>query len=158
MRKLEKISDKIAAVDEKDLGLWKSLPEDQQKDLKKDFFILNRYISNVKNASREVQEHFVIVVNEFYNKHWNTLQKHPNLLWQLLCLCSLDKRKFYHEWIGLKRRPSTGSKKAKFIAALNPAMKMNEVEMLAEMYTDKELKQLAEDHGYDEAAIKKLLK
>ena len=158
MRKLEKISDKIAAIGEKDFGLWKSLNEDQQKDLKKDFYILNRYISNVKGANQEVQEHFVIVVNEFYNKHWNTLQKHPNLLWLLLCMCSLDKRKFFHEWIGLKRRVAAGSKKTKFLASLYPTMKMSEVELMAEMYTDKELKELAINHGYDEAVIKKLLK
>lgn len=158
MRKLEKISDKIAAIDEKDFSLWKQLTEDQQKDLKKDFYILNRYISNVKGANQEVQEHFVIVVNEFYNKHWNTLQKHPQLLWLLLCMCSLDKRKFFHEWIGLKKRVSAGSKKSKFLATLHPTMKISEVELMAEMYTDKEIKDLAIAHGYDEAAVKKLLK
>lgn len=158
MRKLETIKDKIQAIDEKDFGLWKQLNEEQQKSLKKDFYILNRYISNVKTSNVEVQEHFVIVVNEVYNRHWNTIQKHPHLLWMLLCMCSLDKKQFYHEWIGLKKKVTTDSKKVKFLASLNPAMKMKEVEMLAQLYSDKEIKDLAKDHGYDDAAIKKLLK
>lgn len=158
MRKLENIKDKIAAVDEKDLSLWKSLSEEEQKSLKKDFFILNRYISNVKSTNREIQEHFVIVVNEYYNKHWNVLQKHPNLLWQLLCLCSLDKKKFYHEWIGLKGRASGGSKKTKFLMSLYPTMKVEEVEMLAELYTDEEIADLAKDLGHNDSEIKKLFK
>jgi hypothetical protein len=158
MRKLDTIKDKIAAVDDKDLSLWKNLPEELQKSLKKDFYILNRYISNVKSSNVEIQEHFVIVVNEYYNKHWNTLQKHPHLLWQLLCLCSLDKKKFYHEWIGLKRRPSANSKKTKFLSELYPSMKISDVELLSDLYSDKEIIDLARDLGNDEATVKKLFK
>lgn len=158
MRKLEKISDKIAAIDEKDFGLWKSLSEDRQKNLKQDFFILNRYISNVKGANQEVQEHFVIVVNELYNKHWNVLQKHPHLLWQLLCMCSLDRRKFYHEWIGFKKKTGNDNKKVKFLSEIYPTKKIDEIEMLAKILTDADIKELGASYGFDDSTIKKKLK
>ena len=70
----------LAAVDSNYKSLWDELDDEQQKALKSELFILNRYISSVKSSSRETQEHFVLTVNEFFNKNWYTLQKHPKLL------------------------------------------------------------------------------
>ena len=60
----------ITAVDQNVRELWDLADETQRKAMKQEFFILNRYISSAK-ASREVQEHFVLTVNEFFNKNWN---------------------------------------------------------------------------------------
>ena len=74
-----KLNETLAAVDTDQRELWTLLDAQQQKALKKDFWILNRYISNVKNPKREIQEHFVLLVNEFYNRYWNDLKDHPAL-------------------------------------------------------------------------------
>jgi len=109
------LKEKIAAVDQNIRELWDAMEPDQQKSLKSEFFILNRYISSAKGEKREIQEHFVLTVNEYFNKHWNTLQKHPKLLWLLLCMCSYNgKKTFFHEWIGNKKKAGTGGKKVKF--------------------------------------------
>jgi hypothetical protein len=79
------LKEKLAAVDLYATDLWDSLTDEQKKSLKGEFFLLNRYVSNVKSNNRNHQEHFVLTVNEYFNKHWNTLQKHPKLLWRLLC-------------------------------------------------------------------------
>jgi hypothetical protein len=152
------LKEKIAFVDLNAKSVWDEMTPEQQKSLKSELYILNRYISNVKSNKREIQEHFVLTVNEYFNKHWNTLQKHPKLLWQLLCMCSYDgSTQFYHEWIGFKKK--TGSnKKTKFLEELMPNAKRDEIEMLAEMSTDKEIKDLARLHGMDEATIAKKLK
>jgi len=73
-------------------------------------------------------------------------------------MCSYDgSTQFYHEWIGFKKK--TGSnKKTKFLEELMPNAKRDEIEMLAEMSTDKEIKDLARLHGMDEATIAKKLK
>ena len=76
------LKDKLAAVDLGAKSLWDELDDTQKKALKSELFILNRYVSNAANQKREVQEHFVLAVNEYFNKHWNILQKHPKLLWQ----------------------------------------------------------------------------
>ena len=145
------LKDKLAAVDLGAKSLWDELDATQQKALKSELFILNRYISNAANQKREIQEHFVLAVNEYFNKHWNTLQKHPKLLWQLLCMCSHESRKTqFHEWIPLKREKN---KKEEFLAELFPNMKRADIETLAAVTTDKEIKQYCESLGWDKKEI-----
>jgi len=153
------LKEKLAFVDMNIRGAWDEMTADQQKSLKQEYFILNRYISNVQGQSRDVQEHFVLTVNEYFNKHWNLLQKHPKLLWLLLCMCSWNGEKvFFHQWLGNKKKAGGGGKKMKFLEEIYPNRKIDELEMLAELTTDKEIKELARKHGMDEATIAKKLK
>lgn len=153
------LKEKLLAVDQNLRELWDAMDADQQKALKNEFFILNRYVSNVQGQSRQIQEHFVLTVNEYFNKHWNLLQKHPKLLWYLLCMCSYNGEKvFFHQWIGHKKKTGNDSKKTKFLAELFPNKKMDELEMLSSLITDKELKDLARKHGMEESVIAKKLK
>ena len=155
MSKVE-LKEKLAAVDLGAKELWDELDDVNKKALKSELFILNRYISNVKGQSREVQEHFVLAVNEYFNKHWNTLQKHPKLLWQLLCMCSHESRKvFFHEWIGFKKKKGD-TKRLKFLLQVYPSRKQDELEMMAELMDLKDFKQLAKDLGYSDKEIKDL--
>jgi len=152
------LKEKIAFVDLNVRAAWDEMTPEQQKSLKSEYFILNRYISNVKGQSRELQEHFVLTVNEYFNKHWNDLQKHPKLLWLLLCMCSYNGEKtFFHEWLGNKKKAG-GGKKIKFLEEIYPSRKRDELELLAQLSTDKDLKELARKHGMDEATIAKKLK
>ena len=152
------LKEKLAAVDMNFRTLWDEMDADQRKSLKNEFFILNRYISNVQSSKREVQEHFVLTVNEYFNKNWNILQKHPKLLWLLLCMCSYDKSTvFFHQWLGNKKKEGS-SKKSKFLEELYPDKKLDEIEIMAKLATDKEIKDLARQHGYDEATIAKKIK
>jgi len=153
------LKEKLAAVDQNVRELWDAMDAEQQKALKNEFFILNRYISNVQGQKREIQEHFVLTVNEYFNKNWNLLQKHPKLMWQLLCMCSYDGNKvFFHQWLGNKKKDSTSNKKTKFLMEIYPNKKADEVELMASISTDKDIKELARKHGMDEATIAKKLK
>lgn len=148
----------LAAVDMGASGMWQELDDFQQGKLKAEFFILTRYISNVKGQSRELQEHFVLTVNEFYNKHWNTLSKHPELLWRLLCMCSHESKKiFFHEWIGFKKKSGNSSNKIlNFLMDIYPAKKQDDLELLASMMTKADAKKLAEEFGYEQSKISKM--
>jgi hypothetical protein len=152
------LKEKLAAIDLGARSFWDDIDDAQRKALKSEFFILNRYVSNVKGQSREQQEHFVITVNEYFNKHWNDLQKHPKLLWQLLCMCSWDNQKiFFHEWIGFKKKKGD-TKASKFLMEIYPNRKQDELEMLAQIMDTKELKALARSHGYEDKQIDKMFK
>lgn len=153
------LKEKIQAVDENIRELWDAMDPENQKALKSELFILNRYISNAKTSNVEHQQHFVLTVNEYFNKHWNILQKHPKLLWLLLCMCSYDgKNQFYHEWIGHKKKTGTNSKKVKFLTEIYPNKKIDEIELLSSIATDKEIKDLARKYGMDEPTIAKKFK
>jgi len=147
------LKDILEAVDQGGRDLWDLFDEEQKKDVK--FFLLNRYVSSVRTSNREVQEHFVLATNEYFNKHWNLLYKHPKLLWQLLCCCGYEnKQAYFHEWIGNKKKAGEG-KKLKLLQELYPSRKMDELEMMAEMMTTKELKHLAEEQCWDDKKIDK---
>lgn len=154
------LKEKIRAVDLNIRELWDELDEVNQKALKGELFILNRYISNVKTSDSEIQAKFVIAVNDYYNKNWFLLSKdHSKLLWLLLCMCSYNGEKiFFHEWIGNKKKEGNDNKKVQFLADLNPAMKMHEVEMLAKITPTKEITKLAKAYGIEDKDIKKKLK
>ena len=80
-------------------------------------------------------------------------------MWQLLCMCSYDnKTEFFHQWIGFKKKEGSNNKKVKFLAELYPTKKMDEIEMLATLVTDKELKAYAKTHGMEDSVIAKKLK
>lgn len=143
--------DMIPAVDMGLKELWDAATEDGRKEIKGDLWNLNRYISNVKSSNTELQEHYLMTVNEFYNKNWNDIAKHPKLQWQTLCLCSHESKKTqFHEWLGLKREKN---KKEEFLAELFPNMKRADLETLASVTTDKEIKQYCEGLGWDKKAI-----
>jgi hypothetical protein len=154
--KLE-LKEKLAAIDLNSKSLWDDVDDDQRKIIKNEFFILNRYISNAKTSNREIKEHFVLAVNEYYNKHWNELQKHPKLLWQLLCMCSHESKQiFFHEWIGFKKKDAATNKMTKFLSEVYPNKKNDEIELLAKLTTKQEAKELARDFGYEESEIAKM--
>lgn len=154
MAKIE-LREKLAAVDLGAKELWDEMDDDQRKSLKQELFILNRYISNVKGQSRDKQEHFVLAVNEYFNKNWNVLQKHPKLLWMLLCMCNYDKKTvFFHEWIGFKKKKGE-TKSLKLLQELYPNKKPDELELMSLLYTTKELKGLAEAQCWDDKKIAK---
>ena len=149
------LKEKMAAVDMGARTMWDEMDDLQIKSLKQEFFILNRYISNVKSQPRDTQEHFVLTVNEYFNKYWYDLQNHPKLMLQLLSMCAHESKKiFYHEWIGFKKKKD--NKRIKFLNLVYPDMKDDEVELLAKLSELSELKAMAEDLGYGKEEIAKL--
>lgn len=150
------LKDKLASVDLGYKGLWDELDQEQRKSLKQELYILNRYVSNANHRNRDVQEHFVLAVNEYFNKHWNTLQSHPKLLWQLLCMCSHESREiFFHQWIGFKKKEGN-NKIEKFLLELYPNKKTDEIALMSKLISKKDAMNLARDHGYDEKQIAKM--
>ena len=148
---IDLFKDMIPAVDAGLKELWDAASEDGRKEIKGDLWNLNRYISSVKSNNRELQEHFVLTVNEYYNKNWAAISKHPKLQWQTLCICAHESKKSqFHEWIPLKKEQN---KKVLFLAELFPTMKMADVEVLASITTDKEIKEYCEGLGWDKKAI-----
>ena len=143
--------DMIPAVDQGIKELWDAAGEDGQKEIKGDLWNLNRYISAVKSSNREIQEHFVLTVNHYYNKNWHNIQKEPKLQWMTLCLASHESKKtFFHEYIPLRKLKN---KKMEFLAELFPTMKMADIETLAAITTDNEIKQYCEALGWDKKEI-----
>jgi len=144
----------IPSIDMGYKELYDAAGEDGKKDIKLDLWNLNRYISSVK-GNYEKTALAVFKVNEYYNKNWNVLggTNHVKLQWQLLCVAGKTGKTQFHPWIGLKKKKDDSNKAVKLLAQIYPDMKMDEVETLARISTKKELKQLAQEHGYEKVNI-----
>ena len=155
------MSDKIAikdltgAIDMGARDLWNDLDEEQRKQVS--FFLMNRYASSIKTSDREAQELAVFKTNEYFNKHYFNISKHPKLLWYLICMCGNDEKKIYfHEWIGYKKK-SGDNKIYKFLETVYPDMKTDELELKSMLMTTAEAKELARELGMPDNEIKKIL-
>jgi RimJ/RimL family protein N-acetyltransferase len=145
------IKDILAAIDMVAINVLDELSDEEKKQVS--FYLLNRYVSSVK-GDREKQELAVFKTNEYYNKHFFTLQKHKKLLWQLLCISGNTKSIAYHEWIGYKKKGSNDKNKVvKFLMQMYPNKKQDEVELLAQISTKKEIKEWAKEHGIEDLKL-----
>ena len=75
--------------------------------------------------------------------------KHPKLQWQLICQAGNTGKIEFHPWIGFKKKNSDNGKGIKLLKEIYPNMKEDEIELLANISTKKELKQLAEEHDIE---------
>jgi len=143
--------DIIPCVDQGIKELWDAATEEGRKEIKGDLWNLNRYISSVSGSNREIQEHYLLTVNQYYNKNWANVSQHPKLQWLTLVACSHEsKAKQFHEWIPLKKEKN---KKEEFLATIFPIMKRADIATLAAITTDREIKDYCQDLGWDKKEV-----
>ena len=142
------VKDILAAIDMNAKSVWDELSDEERKSVS--FWLLNRYASSV-TGNRDKQELAIFKTNEYYNKNFNVLgTRHPKLQWQLLCTSGATGKIEFHKWIGFKKKSgSSDANGIKLLSQIFPNMKTLEVEMLAGMYTKKELKALAEEYNIE---------
>jgi acyl-CoA synthetase (AMP-forming)/AMP-acid ligase II len=135
----------LAAIDKKDYKFYDRLTPEHQKQLSP--FLLNRYVSLVKGTN-ELQTYYLMAGNQRVNCTYFELAKHPKLVWQLLCTVSPGMGTQFHQWVGHKKKDkNNSSKRRKDVERLHPHIKSDELDMLCEMYTDKDLKELQRLYG-----------
>ena len=141
------INNEMSVFDRKDRDFYDNLTDEERK--KFSTFLMIRYGSSVL-GSRDLQEFYVISCNERLNKHFFALHKHPKLQWLMATAVSPGLGTFRHQWIAPKKKEAgpAGSVK-KQLAELFPNMKSDEIDLLAEITTKKELDQYLKDHGQD---------
>lgn len=152
-KEVDLFDDMIPSIDLNIKDLWDASNEAGQKEIKGDMWNLNRYISSVK-GSREKQELAIFKTNEYYNKNWNAIGvRHPKLQWQLLCISGNTGKKEFHPWIGLKQAKGVNTKAVKFLEEIYPTKKIDEIELIARIFTKAELEELARAHGYEKISF-----
>jgi len=153
----------LGCVDMNYKGAWKEFLDEERKSV--GFWLLNRYVSSLGNNNKSPYQKYnskqvesaILKTNEYYNKHFNTIgvgkeNGHPELMWQLLCISGATGNLEFHPYIGFKKK-TTNNKAVNFLLELYPNMKQEEVELLAELSSKKELEQLAEEHGIEKPKL-----
>ena len=133
------IANEMMCFDRKDRNFYADLTDDEKKKFSN--FLMIRWGSSVQ-GSRDLQEFYVISTNERLNKHFFTINKHPQLQWLCASSVSPGMGAHRHQWISPKKKDenaaSTGTKK-KQLMMLFPNMKGSDVELLSKIITQKEI-------------------
>ena len=130
------INNEMAVFDRKDRDFYNSLTDDERKKFSN--YLMIRYGSSVQ-GSRDLQEFYLIACNERLNKHFFTINRHPKLQWLCATTVSPGIGTQRHQWIAPKKKePGAGSIK-KQLAELFPHMKDDEINLLAELNTKKDI-------------------
>ena len=122
--------------DRKDRTFYDGLTVDERKKFSN--FLMIRYGSSVQGG-RDLQEFYLISTNERLNKHFFTINRHPKLQWLCATTVSPGMGTQRHTWIAPKKKePGVGSIK-KQLSELFPHLKDDEIEVLAEINTKKDI-------------------
>ena len=135
----------LAAIDKKDYTFYRKLSDEHKKQLSP--FLLNRYASIVK-GEQDITEYYLLATNQRVNTQYFELAKHPELVWMLLCTVSPGIGTHFHQWIGHKKKEKNTTKgRLSVLEKMYPNMKRDELHQLANLYSDKAIKELQKQHG-----------
>ena len=97
-----------------------------------------RWGSAVEGA-QELQEYYVQSCNHYLNKHFFDIGRHPKLQWLCATAVSPGMGTPRHPWIAPKKKQAGLSAKRKALMEIYPTYKDDEIDVMAELVTQKEL-------------------
>ena len=151
------IQNEMRVLDTRDTTWFPSLNEDELKKLS--IFVLQRWMSALQSSDVSLQEQYLEYVNEFSNRHYNTIRHYPELQIQLLQIVghTAGKMRRQHAWIK-PHSAGKSSKIGKWIVEHYPHYNDDEIDLLLKTNSKDDWKALFEEYGMEPKEIKALLK
>jgi hypothetical protein len=140
------IANEMRQFDRKNRDFYNELSDEERKKFSN--FLMLRWGSAVE-GSRELQEFYVIALNERFNKHFFTLSKHPGLQWLCATTVSPGMGTPRHIWIAPKKKEPGASGIRKQLAELYPHLKDDDIAVLSSITTKKEIDEHLKLSGKD---------
>lgn len=143
----------MAAVDQRRQNFYENLNDEDRRAV--NLYMAQRWASQVQ-GSREVQEHYLLMVNDLSNLDFvATTSAHEELRWRVLALVGLGQ-KLRHEFV-----PPRGQKKdrlTEWLVELFPHFSDEEIELFRSINDADVFKQSAESMNIADKKIKELFK
>ena len=140
------INNEMAQFDRKNRAFYDELTVDEKKKFSN--FLMIRYGSSVQ-GSRDLQEFYLIATNERLNKNFFAINRHPKLQWLAATTVSPGMGTQRHQWIAPKKKePGAGSIR-KQLAELYPHLRDDELELMAEINTKRDIDAYLKASGQD---------
>jgi hypothetical protein len=140
------IANEMKQFDHKARSFYDDLTDEERKKFSN--YLMIRWGSAVE-GSRELQEFYVIATNERLNKHFFDVSKHPKLQWLMATSVSPGLGSHRHNWIAPKKKEAGASAKRKALVAMYPTYKDDEIDVMMQLVSDKEIRQYQRDSGED---------
>jgi hypothetical protein len=140
------IANEMRVFDRKDRTFYDNLTEEERKKFSN--YLMIRWGSSVE-GSRELQEFYVVATNERLNKHFFNVSRHPKLQWLMATSVSPGMGTHRHTWIAPKKREAGASAKRKRLQEIYPTYRDDEIDVMMQIVTDKELDEYDRASGKD---------
>lgn len=140
------IQNEMAVFDRKDRTFYDNLTDEERKKFSN--FLMIRYGSSV-SGSADLQHFYLVATNERLNKHFFSINRHPKLQWLCATSVSPDMGIMRHNWIAPKKKEAGASGHKKQLAELYPNMKDDELELMAQLNTKKDVELYLKKAGKD---------
>jgi len=137
------IVNEMAALDTQDRDYYDKFTDEERRQFST--FLMLKWGANVSGIP-ELQEWYIRAVNERVNKNFFVLGKHPKLQWLMCTTASPGMGKQYHYYIKSKKDKDDNSVKNK-LKKIFPEMKLEDIEVMSNFVTDKDIKQYERDLG-----------
>jgi hypothetical protein len=138
------IGNEMRQFDLKNRSFYHTLTAEEKKKFSN--YLMIRWGSSVEGNS-DLQGFYVIACNERFNKHFFTVNRHPELQWLMATSVSPGIGSHRHTWISTKKKEGSDNKHRKQIADLYPAAKEDEIDLLAAINSKKDVQALLADMG-----------
>jgi hypothetical protein len=130
------IGNEMAQLDRKNRAFYDSLTTEEKKKFSN--FLMIRWGSAVQGSS-ELQGYYLQSCNHYLNKRFFDINRHPKLQW--LCATAVspglgDQR---HAWIAPRKKEAGVSGIRKQLAELYPHYKDDEIDLMAQLNTKKDI-------------------
>ena len=142
-KRLLDLSRVLKAIDQKNYNFYKSLTDQEKKEF--NAFVMMRFISN-SNGGQDIEEWFVEMTNEVLNKNYWDISKHTDLTWKLCSAVGIGNT-FFHQYLPTKKIEL--DKFENLLGEIYPAMKLDDIKMLASMMDKKDREELFDNMGFD---------
>lgn len=145
------IRSEMRAFDMKDREFYDSLTDQERK--KFSTFLMLKYGGNV-SGSYDLQAWYLRAHNERVNMNFFDLGKHPKLQWLVCTTVSPELGPQNHYWLNTVKKKDGVGKVHTFLSKLYPAMKKGDIELMAQLNTVEDIKEMAKQLGWDAKQIK----
>jgi hypothetical protein len=130
------IANEMRMFDRKVRSFYDDLIAEEKKKFSN--YLMIRWGSAVE-GSRELQEFYVIATNERLNKHFFDVNRHPKLQWLMATSVSPGLGTPRHPWIAPRKKEAGLSAKRKALMVMYPDYKDDEIDVMAQITTQKDI-------------------
>jgi hypothetical protein len=146
-KKLDLFNQVLPAIDRKDYNFYDNLTDEQKKEFKQQSILHMRWGCSLDVDDRILQHYYVASFNHRANKNFFNVYNHPKLQWLLIAASSPKLGKYRRKWLGKKKAKDPKDDIKKQLANIYPTYKEEDLEVLSNFVTKKELKQYDKDRG-----------
>lgn len=138
------IQNEMIQFDRKNREFYDELTVEEKKKFSN--YLMVRWGSSVQ-GSRELQEFYLIATNERLNKRFFDINRHPKLQWLTATSVSPGIGTHRHQWIAPKKKESGASAVRKQLAEMYPHMKDDEITLMSQINTKKDIDEYLKSSG-----------